>query len=110
MINYSQLAGKVEECLQKDEQSRNSDIRLYNFLLLHFPAYKNKLIVDEFNNYSIPLKVRYELPKEEDVCRIRRKFNNKGLYLPTSEEVLKQRKLMEKEWHNEMSPSNPSLG
>lgn len=108
-INYKQLSGKVEDCLKKDKKSRNSDIRLYNYLLLNFPIYRDKLEVNTNGNYSIPLIARYELPKEEDVCRIRRKLNSQGKYLPTDEEVIKQRRLLEKEWHNEMSKSNPSL-
>lgn len=109
MINYKQLSGKVEDCLKKDEASRNSDIRLYNFLLLNYPKYKDLLLISSKGQYSIPLMARYDLPKEEDVCRIRRKLNSKGLYLPTDQNVIKQRRLAESEWHDEMQQSNPSL-
>lgn len=109
MINYSKLSSKVEQCLRNDDESRNSDTRLYNYLLLNYSGYKDKLVF--FNGgYCIPLIARYELPKEEDVCRIRRKLNSKGLYMPTDEKILIQRRLAEKEWHETMSPSNPSIG
>jgi len=110
-INYKQLKGKVEDCLEKDEKSRNSDIRLYNMLIVSFPIYRTYVRIDGDGDFSVKLKDKYNLPKEEDVCRIRRKLNSEGKYLPTDPEVIKQRKLAEKEWHEEMSDSvsNPSL-
>lgn len=108
-INYNQLKGKVEYILQSDEASRNSDTRLYNKLITTYPRYIEHLILLN-GKYVIPLEARYNLPKEEDVARIRRKFNSQGKYKATSQDVLDQRNKLEKEWRNEMMNDNPSRG
>lgn len=38
--------------------------------------------------------------REDNIKRIRAKFNSKGLYLPTDENVRKQRKISQERWEN----------
>jgi hypothetical protein len=44
------------------------------------------------------------------IKRTRALLNSEGLYLPTDEKILKQRKLLEIEKRIEFSPSNPTRG
>lgn len=44
----------------------------------------------------------FDLPREDNVKRIRAKFNEEGLYLPTSEEVAKRRNMNIPEWREAM--------
>lgn len=48
----------------------------------------------------IDLKTIIELPREDNIKRVRAKIQNEEhKYLPTTEEVRKQRKISEEEWH-----------
>ena len=102
------LKQKVMYCLQKYPETRNSDIKLTNSIWYEFHNNKIKRIDDK--NY-VALTDLYDLPREDNVKRVRAKIQNEeGKYLPTEEEVLKQRKILEKRWREEYSPSNPSRG
>ena len=93
---------------QKYPETRNSDIKLTNAVWIEFHNSKLKQIEGK---YAVVLTDLYELPSQDDVKRIRAKVqNNLHKFLPTSEEVSKQRKIKEIWWHREMSPSNPSRG
>ena len=106
------LQDKIEYCLNKYPETRNSDIKLTNAVWIEF--HNSKLLVVEgaiFTQYAVKLTELYDLPSQDDVKRIRAKIqNNLHKFLPTSEEVIKQRRIKEKYWHNEMSPSNPANG
>jgi len=101
------LKEKIEYCLQKYPETRNSDIKLTNSIWVEY--YGDKLIKIN-DRLLVHLTDLYELPTQESVKRIRAKLNEQGFYLPTSEEVLKQRRLLEKKYRLEYSPSNPSKG
>ena len=101
------LKKKIEYCLQKYPETRNSDIKLTNSIWVEY--YGDKLIKIN-DRLLVHLTDLYELPTQESVKRIRAKLNEQGLYLPTSEEVLKQRRLLEKKYRLEYSPSNPTKG
>jgi hypothetical protein len=100
------LIDKVEHCLKNFPETANSDVQLTIRIIQQF--HNSHLMIYQ-NKWWTTTEIQKEI-KESEVGRIRRKFNEDGLYLPTDEKVLKQRKLLEKVWHNEMSPSNPSRG
>ena len=101
------LKSKIEFCLNKYPDTRNSDIKLTNSIWVEY--YGSKLVRIN-GRLLVHLTDLYELPTQESVKRIRAKLNEQGFYLPTSEEVLKQRRLLEKKYRLEYSPSNPSKG
>lgn len=102
------LQQKIEHCLEKYPETRNSDIKLTNAVWIEF--HNSKLFKIE-NTFAVKIIDLYELPSQDDVKRIRAKIqNNLHKFLPTSEEVRKQRKIKEIWWHREMSTNNPSMG
>lgn len=100
------LIDKVEYCLKNFPETRNSDIQLTFKIIYQFHNSHIKLIETK---WWIDTEILKEI-REDQVKRYRARFNERGKYLPTIEEVLKQRKLLEKQWHMEMSPSNPCRG
>ncbi len=93
------LKEQVEDILKIYPETRNSDIKLtLNIWVKYFPK---QIKFVEGERY-IKLKDLYSLPREDNVKRIRAKFNERGDYLPTNPEVLKQRGLKEKEWKQDM--------
>jgi len=104
MIN---LQIKVEHCLAKYPDTRNSDILLTRAV---WWEYHNSSIFEHNGRKAVHLDDLMDLPREDHIKRLRAKLNEAGKYLPTDEKVIKQRRLLEKVWHQEMSPSNPSKG
>jgi len=101
------LKEQVKEVLACDEQSRNSDTRLYQMLL--YKHYHSLLFQNTLDKWSITLDNLYEAPSRADTQRYRAYWQNqKNIYLPTSGEVRRQRKINESLWREELSPSNPS--
>lgn len=92
------LNDMVLKSLENDEPSRDSDIRLTNYIYVNY--FQEKLIkIDD--RWAVKLTSLYELPKEEDVRRLRAKIQNEeGKFLPTSEEVRIKRKISEERWRN----------
>jgi hypothetical protein len=104
------LKEKVKYILEKHPDSRNSDIRLWQLLVWEF---YNSNIVEVNGDKAIKMKDLFDLPRFSDTQRHRAYYQNiQHIFLPTSEEVLKQRKINEFYWHTEMSDSrsNPSRG
>lgn len=102
------LQDKIEHCLFKYPQTRNSDILLTRAVWHEF---HNSKIFKVNDRPAIFLEDMMDLPREDNIKRIRAKIqNNLHKFLPNSEEVRKQRKINEVWWHREMSPSNPSRG
>lgn len=101
----SQLVDKVEYCLITYPETRNSDLQL-TFRIINTYMPEEMLQIGE--KWFISTKALKEI-REDNVKRYRCLFNNKGKYLPTDLEVIKQRKLLEKQWREELSPSNPAL-
>lgn len=91
------LKKQVEHCLREFPETRNSDIALtISVWQLFFPQF---LFREGENSYSVPLKNLYELPREDNVKRIRAYFqNDKNLYLPTVWEIARKRGILEDEW------------
>lgn len=102
------LKEKVRYCLTKYQDARNSDKKLINSI--YYEYYNDKLFKSDDNQWAIKLVDMYELPNPAFIIRWRQKFNNEGMFMPTDENVLKARRLEEVKWHEELSPSNPSLG
>jgi len=102
------LKQKVEHCLTKYPETRNSDIKLTNSIWVEY--YSKYLKRDDKGNLMVRLLDLYELPTQESVKRVRAELNSNKKYLPTDKNVLKQRRLLEKEYRYKYSPSNPSMG
>jgi hypothetical protein len=102
------LKEKIIHCLNKYPDTRNSDIRLTNAVWYEF--HHSKLIRLDNGELAVKLVDLYELPREDMIKRTRALLNSEGLYLPTDEKILKQRKLLEIEKRIEFSPSNPTRG
>lgn len=101
------LREKVLRTLEQDEQSRNSDIRLMQ--MIWFTYYRNFLFKNELQNWCIRIANLYELPREDNIKRIRAKIQNVDKkFLPTSQEVRKQRKINEEDWRKHLN-YNPEL-
>lgn len=105
----STLRNQVLEVLREDKQSRNSDTRLYQMILYKF--HNSLLFKDKNDKWSITLANLAEAPSRYDIQRYRTAIQNvKKLYPPTSEEVLRKRRINQELWHNEFQNSNPSKG
>ncbi|WP_457635822.1 hypothetical protein [Persephonella sp.] len=94
------LKNKVEKILKEFPETRNSDISLTIQIWRTF--YPEFLETDKLGRELVCLDALFELPREDIVKRYRAKFNEEGLYLPTDEEVLRQRHLKEKQFRKEL--------
>jgi hypothetical protein len=99
-MDYRQIKSlkkMVEEGLRECEDCRNSDIKLTNWIWVNF--YPDVLTKTSLGDYAVRLLDLYDLPREDNVKRIRAVFQNeKNMYLPTDEKVRKQRKINEEQW------------
>ena len=104
-MKIKELTKKVEHILQNFPQSRDSDQWL---TLKIWATYYPDFIFNEQgdgkqNRQAVLLKDVMQLPREDNVKRIRAKFQNVlKKYPPTSLEVVKQRKQNEQEWRAQM--------
>jgi len=98
---------KVIHCLEKHPKTRNSDMLLTRAVWHEFHNSKGFMHNGRMAHYDDDLM---DLPREDEVSRIRRKVTENGEYLPTDPEVYKQRKINEINWREDMSPSNPARG
>lgn len=91
------LKDKVLMVLQNNEDSRNNDVILW-LKVLDLSWHRTKYIIEWDQKYiRIPME-GFEI-KQSDVQRIRAFIQNKKkLYLPTSEEVRKARKISQDSW------------
>lgn len=101
------LQEKIEHCLEKYPDTRNSDILLTRSVWHEF---HNSSIFIHNGRPAVYAEDLMDLPREDHVKRLRARLNSKGKYLPTNEGVLKKRRLLEKQWHNKMSNNNPAWG
>ena len=107
------LKEKVLYCLNKHQDTRNSDIKLTNAVWIE---YHNSVIFKENGEYAVRLKDLYNIPREDNVKRLRAIIKNKEhKFLPTSLEVVKRRKMNEKVWERYIQQeylysSNPATG
>ncbi|KKP97221.1 MAG: hypothetical protein UR99_C0017G0004 [Candidatus Moranbacteria bacterium GW2011_GWD2_36_12] len=105
MVN---LKDKVKECLAKDKQSRNSDIRLTQMVWWNY--HNSKIVTLPDGERAIRIKDLFDLPREDHISRVRRSIQEHavkkvlsgypdfGIYLPTDINVAKQRKMNEINW------------
>jgi hypothetical protein len=100
------LKYKVKQALELDESTRNSDIRLTNYIWVNF--YGEYIHEDENRKMFVKLLDLYNLPKQSSITRIRETFNQKGLYLPTDPEVRRKRNQAEEDWRGALG-YNPEL-
>ena len=102
------LKERVKTCLNQDEQSRNSDIRLVQVMWYNY--HRDKLVELPDKTYAVRLRDLFDLPREDHVSRVRRSIQEEAMrkiekgfmswkvYLPTSVEVVRQRKMNEANW------------
>lgn len=91
------LKDKVLQGLEKCPEARDNDIKLLNWIWLNY--YSDCISKNEQGEYVVRLIDLYRLPREDNVKRVRAFYqNNQGKFLPTSEEVRKQRRIGEQEW------------
>lgn len=107
-MNLNKLTGQVEAILQSVPESRNSDIVL---TIEVWRKFYPKLIQnnDGLLWEKVPplqfvfLKDLFELPREDNIKRIRAQFqNDKLLYFPTDFAIAKQRRINEEVWRKTM--------
>ena len=100
------LKEQVERILQLYPESRNSDITLMILLWeRYFPQYLIKSKVND--DKAINVKSLFVLPREDHIKRYRAKIQNIELkYLPTEFGVVKQRKINEGVWREEMAKAH----
>jgi hypothetical protein len=100
---------QVLEILKTDEQSRNSDDRLFQMILYVYN--RNLLFQDQDGDWAIKLKRLPEAPKQSDMQRYRAFWQNvKRLFLPTSQQVLRLRLSKQERMHDEFVNDNPAKG
>ena len=104
------LKDQVKQILIDDEKSRNSDIRLTQMMWYRF--HNSKVVELPDKTLAVIIKDLFELPREDHLSRIRRKIQEEAFekvekgyrdyikYLPTSLEVIKQRKMNEEKWRS----------
>lgn len=84
----------VEACLRNIPETRNSDVTLMiEIWKRYFP---HKLFSVE--RLAVRLSDLYDLPREDNIKRVRAQFNSEGKYYPTDWKVAKARGLKEDEW------------
>jgi hypothetical protein len=83
------LEKQIRETLERDERSRNSDIRLTHAIWVTY--YRKHIKMIDGKCY-VDMKAMYELPREDNIKRIRAKIQNELLeFLPTDPEVARKR-------------------
>lgn len=85
---YEDLKSQVEYCLREMPETRDSDITLLIAIWQLFHGIDDVVSIGQL----------YELPREDNVKRIRAALNAEGKYYPTNWQVAKQRGLKEDEW------------
>lgn len=96
------LKNQVLKVLTKYPKTRDSDVRLMLTLwLIYYPSRIHKQDDDPNNPPFVYLKDIMELPREDNIKRIRAVIQNvEGKFLPTSLQVAKQRKINEEVWRD----------
>lgn len=81
------LKDQIEHCLKEYPATRNSDVKLTWFVWRIF--YDVEYRVNE-------KMMTHRLPTQDAAKRIRAKFNERWMYLPNNDKVLKDRWLLQK--------------
>jgi len=99
------LKAQVEHCLKTYPQTRNDDKILV-------PAVWSLFHVEHIarvdNEQYVKLKDIVLLPSPESITRVRRKFQEEGLY-PASDYVRRRRDAQKERWRQEMGKSLPEI-
>lgn len=100
------LTEQVEQILKKYPETRNSDIDLT--IKLWKIYYPNKIHYGTVKGIPvIRLKDLFELPREDNIKRIRAKIQNQEFrYLPTYIEVVRRRRMDEDSWREALGSNN----
>jgi len=102
------LKKKIEYCLEKWPETRNSDIYLTRAVWWEF---HNSKVFKHDGRTAVYLEDLMDLPREDNIKRLRAKIqNDEHRFVPTDELVCQARRIEEFWWRGEMSRSNPSLG
>ena len=105
------LKGMVRSILEDVPATRNSDITLMIEVWKRF--YPQRVFISALNNYEgIRLSDLYDLPREDNIKRVRAQFQNvKKLYLPTDLKIAQRRGIKEDDWRVAMGyPTKESTG
>lgn len=86
----------VEACLRNIPETRNSDITLMIEIWRRY--YPQRIKKGTTGEEGIWLKDLYDLPREDNIKRVRATFNSEGKYFPTDWEVAKGRGIKEDQW------------
>lgn len=93
------LKDKILNLLEYSSETRNSDDLLTEKIWRKY--HLDKLIFAN-GQYCLPLINLKDVPSQDDIKRLRANIQNKEhKFLPTSQEVLKARKILEQEWYKE---------
>ena len=98
-MRLNTLKGQVEQVLRDNVESRNSDITLMLEIWRRF--YPQRIRTNAQGKEGVYLQDIYDLPREDNVKRIRAKFQNHKTtpqYLPTELAIVKARKINEDLW------------
>lgn len=108
MSKIKDLDKKVRYGLKHDEKSRNSDIRLTQFIWWTF--YRDSL--KEIDGvFYVSLGKLFDLPREDNIKRIRAKIQNEEhQYLPTDPAVAKKRGWNEDKWREYLGAPVAGIG
>lgn len=108
--DIKKLTVRVLEVLESNEESRNSD--QYLTLCIWNRYYPSVIKRDADNKPYVYLRDVMELPREDNVKRIRAKIQNvQKKFLPTKEEVARKRGINIDEWRVAMGyPTQASAG
>lgn len=99
MNDLTKLKWQVEYILKEKEFTRNSDKSLTIEVWMKFYS-------EYINNYTIRLADIYILPSSDAISRIRRHFQEKLLYIPTSLDVALKRGMRKEEWERILGYKN----
>lgn len=95
------LKSQVEFLLRTKPETRNSDITL--MIEVWQTYYSSYLKKGSTGEVGVWLKDLYDLPREDNIKRIRAHFQNDlNLYLPSDEKVAIQRRINEDKWREFM--------
>lgn len=88
MKNFKSLVSQVEKVLQNYPKARNSDKWLT--YKLWCDEYPGRVVMTPLGK-AIPFERMMDLPDEQTITRIRRKFSQNKQYLATDPVILKRR-------------------
>lgn len=101
------LKDKVEHVLEKYPDTRNSDVEL---TIKIWEEFHSNMILTERGVKLIRLRALFELPREDNVKRVRAKIQNEEhRFLPTKLSIALKRGILEDVWRRELgyAPKEP---